>query len=159
MPKRNIERNVVLLGSFMDLWKRFHDVLEAVRKRNEVSDEDEEDFLKIKTGIAHQQAWLAETFESQSHFTDEVMGTLSLTLSLHDYLALSATQIKRIEVQWHNLFILMHGQLGKYEVSQGRQRSGSWSILFFKNPWTILTLGVLGLMVLYYFLRYKLIKT
>ena len=158
LAPRNLERNVEMLEGFMDLWKKLHDILELVSKEKKVTDEIEQNFLTIKTRIAHLQARLGDYISSDNHFTDEVMSVLSQIISLKDYLSLSSTQVKRVESQWHNLFILMHGQLGRYETAL-EKRDSSFSVLnVLKNPWIILTLGVAILLLVYYFLGQRVSK-
>lgn len=140
---------MILLGSFMELWKKFHDVLDNVVKSRSVKDEDEGAFLAIKTEIAHQQARLHQVLDWETHFTDEVMGVLSQIISLKDYVSLSSTQVKRIESQWHNLFILMHGELGKLEAAVEIQKSRRFLSRVVKNPWFILVL-VIGISAVLY---------
>lgn len=139
-----------MLESFMNLWKKLHDILDSLLKDHQATEEMERNFLSVKAEIARQHARLSEDLGLDAHFADEVMGMLSQMISLKDYLTLSATQTRRIESQWHHLFILMHGQLGKYQAHQEKKSSGKWLLRILKNPWVVLTLGVLVLVGIYF---------
>jgi len=152
---KNLEHSVEALESFMNLWKKFHDILESANKNHQVTDELEQQFLEIKTTLAHAQARLTEELDLGSHFTDEVMGILSQIISIKDFISMSTTQIKRIEAQWHNLFILMHGQLGKMEIAIDSKNKKNWFIRFVTNPWFILITVVCILLAVYSLVGHK----
>ena len=154
MGQKNLELKIELLEGFMQLWKKFHDVLDVVGREKKVSDEEEKEFLGVKLELARRQAHLTDTLELDSHFTDEVMSTLSQIISLKDYIALSPTQVKRIEAQWHNLFILMHGQMGKYDIAHGRKGQSSWIKRMLFNPVMVL-FWVVAVLLAIYFLVHK----
>lgn len=155
MGHKNLEQSVEKLEKFMNLWKKFHDILEASNKSHEVTDELEQQFLEIKTTLAHAQARLTQELDLGSHFTDEVMGILSQIISIKDFISLSTTQIKRVEAQWHNLFILMHGQLGKMEMDIDASHKKNWFMRFITNPWFILITVVCILLAVYSLVGHK----
>ena len=157
MAEKGLQRNISLLEGFMDLWKGFHQTLEEVAKSKAVNEETEQKFLAIKTEIAHRQSRMIEVLGLQSNFTDEVMSVLAQVISLKEFVALSATQAKRIEAQWHNLFMLMHSQMGKYETLLEEEQNCGVMRSVFRHPWLLLTVGVGALMVLYYFLGHRLV--
>lgn len=149
MTLRNSERRIKLLNGFIKLWEKFHDVLKWVSKEKDITDESEQSFLKLKTEIAYQQARLSEIFQLKNRFTDEIMSILSQVTSLNNYRTMSSLQIRRIEAQWNNLFMLMHAQLGKDEVLFERK----WFLHWIKNPWLILGIVAGGFFFIFYFLR------
>ena len=149
MALRNLELRIKLLKGFIELWKTLHDVLVRVSHSKDVTDEDEQGFLKLKTNIAYQQARLSEIFQLETRFTDEVMSMLSQVISLKDYLTLSTLQMKRIASQWNSLYMLMHGELGKDEALLEKK----WFIRLIKNPWVVLGLAVAGSFIIYYIVQ------
>ncbi len=150
MGAKHLQQSIPLLETFIGLWKSFYDILTSVSQNKKTSDELEQNFLSLKTDIAHQQARLSEVLGFESHFTEEVMGILSQIISLKDYLTLTPTQVKRIDAQWHHLFILMHGQLGKYEAAREKEETGHGIRRFFKNPVVIIVFVITVLLIVYY---------
>lgn len=149
MGLRNLERKIDLLKDFVELWKKLHDALELATKNKNIPDELEQSFLSIKTEIARQQAKLVELLGLENHFADEIMSILSQVVSLKEYLSLSPIQIKKIENQWHHLFIMMHGQLGKYEVSMDSKFCRGFLFKILKNPVIMIIIVVAGLVGFY----------
>lgn len=150
MRARHLEQSIPLLEQFIHLWKDFYDILTSVAQSKKITEDLEKNFLTLKTEIAHQQARLSESLGFESHFTEEIMAILSQIISLRDYLALTPTQVKRIDGQWHHLFILMHGQLGKYQALTEGEDSKRWVGRFFKNPVVVIALTVVILLVIYF---------
>ncbi|MBI1870956.1 MAG: hypothetical protein HYS07_07175 [Chlamydiae bacterium] len=153
LGRKDLERRIKLLEDFMGLWKELHGILESSAKNDQISVVSEENFLRIKAEIARRQAHISEILQLNHHFSDEVMSLMSQIVSIRDFSTFSSIQTKRVESQWHNLFILMNGQMGKYEA----YCEGTFSkwMQWLRHP-VIVILALIGILLGFYFLGHKL---
>lgn len=126
MANRQKNSDIEELRLFLEMWKSFHDVLDAALLKDDVSREEETQFLDVKTQIAKQQAVLSgKGVFGQGKLGEQIIGIVSQIVSLRDAKEISPTQIKRIKGEWHNVYLTLNSLLGHYEqFFEGKRVTG-----------------------------------
>ncbi|MDP3980594.1 MAG: hypothetical protein Q8Q33_04170, partial [Chlamydiota bacterium] len=88
--------------------------------------------------IARYQSRISAAYGLDNHFTDMVMGVINQIVSLKDYATMSPAQIKKIDNDWHHLFILLNGQIGVYDSSRATASNQNFFARLIKNPIIVL---------------------
>ena len=145
------------LLEFLENWRELYDTLKNFDKDKTVTKEEEEKFLDLKSRIARHQAAISVTYGFDNHFTDRVMAVINQVVSLKDYVALSPAQIKKLDTDWHHLFILMNGQIGMFSADMQAQEKVGFVKNLIKNPFVILIILV-GLIVGGFFFSQKFLS-
>ena len=109
----NLDKQMSELNTFMDLWKNFHDGIDAARNKETISPEEETSFLETKAQVVQYQAILDLDVLTGQELSGSIVSLVSLVISLKDIKDQSPTQIKKIESDWHNIYMSLHALLGK----------------------------------------------
>ncbi|MDP8217814.1 MAG: hypothetical protein P9M03_03710, partial [Candidatus Theseobacter exili] len=113
MGKKNKDGNTNVsmddIQGFINIWKTFSEILNNSLEKNDISKEEEDAFLEIKTQIARKQAILASSgLFGQGRLGEEILGVTSQVVSLQDAKEISPTQIKRIKGEWHTIYLSLN---------------------------------------------------
>lgn len=119
MGKKNKDGNVNVsmddIQGFINIWKTFSEILNNSLEKNDITKEEEDAFLEIKTQIARKQAILASNgLLGQGKLGEEILGVTSQVVSLQDAKEISPTQIKRIKGEWHTIYLSLNSIVGHY---------------------------------------------
>ncbi len=132
MSLKKIDQLVQQLENYLECWKQFNFYLNLARSK-QFSQEDETQFLEVKSVITQELESLLSSFESDLIKKDEILGLLSSAPSIRFLSELTDGSLRSLENQWHKIFIAWQSILGQLKVQQREARSKSFlSRLFHK---------------------------
>lgn len=112
--KRDLELEDRLkdIRSFLELWLQFHRAYKRAYRGEEVTREDETEFLKIKSSLARRHAILMASLDKDYIGGDTIRPILTQTVTLRHMSKIRPEHYERIERAWHNTYIHLNESVG-----------------------------------------------
>lgn len=127
MPTKNLQEFILQFESYIDSWKQFNHLANLARTRK-FTDDDESQFLEVKSLIAQGLEAIAAAKEKSGPNQTEVLALFALAPSLR-FLADSPDALSRVESQWHLIYLQLQSLLGQLKVEQNRpEKSSPWNL-------------------------------
>lgn len=133
---------------YIALWVEFHNVIMDAIKKEDFTKEEEDKFLEMKSKAAQKFQTLVDILSVDRETVDRTYDVINQILSLKNAPKLSESLNKKLENDWHQVYITLNRLLGKLEaerdsgIKTDRERSGK----FFLNIISyIIIFGVLSL--------------
>lgn len=119
---KRLEALIQLMEHYVECWKQFNHFIALARSR-QFTQEDEDQFLEIKSTIAQQLEMIMAELEGGLPSKDDVHKLLADAPSVRFMSELQEGGIKALENQWHKLFIVWQSLLGQLKVQQRQAES------------------------------------
>ena len=134
MSTKALEELVQHMENYIECWKQFNHYLNLARTKK-FSQEDENQFLEIKSVLAQELELIMSAVETASPSKEEVQTLVSGTPSLRYLGELNEGAIRNIENQWHKIYIGWQSILGQLKVQQRQVTppKSMWSNIFGKK--------------------------
>ena len=133
MSKPNIDQLILRMESYLECWKQFSSFLNMARAKK-FGQEDENQFLELKSVLAQQLEIILAAFESSPLNRDEVHSLVSGAPSLRWLSEQNEGFQRNLESQWHKVYIGWQSTLGQLKAQQQHTESKPfWSTLFSKK--------------------------
>ena len=133
MESNKVDDLIVQIENYLECWKQFNHYISLSRTKK-YSQEDENQFLEIKSVLAQELELIMSAVETSSPSRDEVQSLVSGTPSLRYLSELNEGAVRNIENQWHKIYIGWQSILGQLKVQQRQVTPKSvWSNLFGKK--------------------------
>ena len=131
MSNAKLDTLVNQMENYLECLKQFNHVI-AVARSKKFTEEDENQFLEVKSIIVQELETILAAFEGCSR--DDVHGLISSASSLR-YLSESNEGVLRgVENQWHKVYVTFQAMLGQLKVKQREHESkGFFSSIFKKK--------------------------
>lgn len=111
-----LERQIDDLKELLELWQKFHDFFSMALKGNENSKENEMAFLELKSRIASlHDVFLSVLSHSDANVGQSVLTIISKTITLKHVYRLTDAEIKKLEIEWHESYLLLNETIGELE--------------------------------------------
>ncbi len=124
MSDKRIEKLILQMENYIECWKQFNHYLNLARTK-QFTQEDENQFLEIKSVIAQELEMLLAEFETGSPSKEDIHLLLSSAPSIRFVSELNDNSLRGLENQWHKLFISWQSILGQLKVQQRQAHSRS----------------------------------
>ena len=129
MTKKQLDQLILSMENYLECWKQFNHFLNVARTKK-FGEEDENQFLEIKSVLAQQLELLLASIECTNPTREEVHSLISAAPSIRYLSELNDGAIRGIENQWHKIYIGWQANLGQLKVKQGEmdEQGGGFSL-------------------------------
>jgi len=110
--KEEIEYRIKVIKQFIELWERYDAMFQALHRDLDATNEQEEEFFKIKSQLARRHQYLIEYLEDEYVKPEVITSYLSDTLTLHNMIGIHFDFYKKLRMQWHATFLHLNEALG-----------------------------------------------
>lgn len=111
--REEIEFRIAAVQSFLEMWQKFNAHFQrAYRQQEEIAQQDEEEFLKLKSEIARRHQYLLEYLGEEYEHGLSVTSYLSDTVTLDNMQGIHFDFYKKLRGQWHTTFLALNSALG-----------------------------------------------
>jgi hypothetical protein len=110
-----LERNTADCHQLMDQWRIFHEYVTDAVKGENISPDREESFLQVKSKIAMLHDSFMAVLEADKRIGASVLTIVSRAITLQHLARLSVAEVKKMEIEWHEAFLLLQEMLGTLE--------------------------------------------
>jgi hypothetical protein len=110
-----LERNYSDCTELLDLWRRFHDIMAQCVKGDAMTNEGEEEFLNVKSRIAMLHDAFMASIMADKNIAQSMLTIVSRAITLHHLARMSVAEVKKMEIEWHQTFLLLQETLGNLE--------------------------------------------
>ena len=125
MNKKQLDQLILQMENYLECWKQFNHFVNIARTKK-FSEEDENQFLEIKSVLAQQLELILASIECTSPTREEVHSLISAAPSIRYLGELNDGAIRGVENQWHKIYIGWQSNLGQLKVKQ-RELEGQGS--------------------------------
>ncbi len=115
MRDRVLERRIEEIQGLIDLWSKFHEMIVAVVKGASFTEENNREFLHVKSDIARKFQAIADKYEAKTFPEEEITEVLSHVVSLEHLKKVSDFSSSQFENTWHRVYITLNRFLGHLE--------------------------------------------
>ena len=126
MRDKVLQRRIGNLQELIELWGNFREMIDAVKKGASFDDENNREFLNVKSSIARKFQAVADGFEKRTFPEDEITDVLSQVVSLEQVKKMSSFTGDQFENTWHRVYIAMNKILGHLENERDALMRVSW---------------------------------
>src|SRR5271156_489978 len=130
MQTKQMHQLIQQLENYTECWKQFNHFVNIARAKK-FGQEDEGEFLEIKTVIIQQLEMILSCIEAGTPTKDEVLALVGSAPSLRYLGELNDSALRNLESQWHKLYIGWHSVLGQLKVQRQSEQTKS----FFATLW------------------------
>jgi hypothetical protein len=147
MRDRNLDKNIKRVEGFLERWKELSKFLERGLQGQDFTNEEESEFLQLKSTIAQEHQVLMTTLGSMvSERDDKPLRLLNVAPSLQSLRELPEAMAKKTTADWHNIYLSLQALLGRLRGRQA-QLAGVSSVRIglrkvFSNPLVITVLAI-----------------
>ncbi|HWF20396.1 MAG TPA: hypothetical protein VG754_14085 [Verrucomicrobiae bacterium] len=120
------------LENYTECWKQFISFVNIAHGKK-FGQEDENQFLEVKTVIVQQMEMILAVIESGTPPKEEVLQFIGSAPSLRSVAEMNEPALRSLESQWHKLYIGWHSVLGQLKVQQRSLESRSMLGSFFEK--------------------------
>jgi hypothetical protein len=133
MDRKQMDQLVGQMENYLECWKQFNHYVSLARSKK-FEPEDETQFLEIKSVIAQELEMILAVVEFAEPTKDEIVGVLGTASSIRALGELNEDALRKLENQWHKIYISWQSNLGKLKVKQRElEGQGFWSKLLGKK--------------------------
>jgi len=100
------------IRSFLELWIQFHKAYKRAYRGEDLSREDETEFLKMKSSLARRHAMLMASLGTDYIGAETIRPILNQTVTLRHMSKLRPEHYELIERAWHNTYIHLTESVG-----------------------------------------------
>ena len=128
MDRKRLDELIIQIENYLECWKQFNHYL-ALARTKKFSQEDENQFLEIKSVLAQELEIILSAVECTSPNKEEVHALVGGAPSLRYLSELNDGSLRNLENQWHKIYIGWQSILGQLKVQQTKTEKGSsWSL-------------------------------
>ena len=117
MRRKELEQLVLQMENYLECWKQFNQFINLARAKN-FSSEDENQFLEIKSVLTQQLEMLLTSISVGGTTREDIHNLIGAAPSLRYLGELSENALRKLENQWHKIFITWQSLLGQLKVRQ-----------------------------------------
>ena len=126
MQQKQVNQLIQQLENYTECWKQFNHFVNVARGKK-FSQEEEAQFLEVKTVIIQQLELILASIEAGTPAKEEVLTLVGNAPSLRYLSEMNDSGLRNLESQWHKLYIGWHSVLGQLKVR--RQEGETKSML------------------------------
>lgn len=115
-----LERNTADCTEILEHWRKFHDHMAAAVKNEAITPEREADFLAVKSRIAMLHDSFMASLTADRNIGQSMLTIVSRAITLHHLARMSVAEIKKMEIEWHQAYLLLQETLGNLEERRAK---------------------------------------
>jgi hypothetical protein len=132
MRNKKLDQLVVQLENYLECWKQFNYFINVARSKK-FAEEDENQFLEIKSIIVQELEIITSAVECTSPSREEVHALISSAPSLRYLSESNEGNVRGLENHWHKVYVGFQAILGQLKVQQRQLESKSVLDIFNKK--------------------------
>jgi hypothetical protein len=132
MHNKKLDQLIVQLENYLECWKQFNYFVNLARGKK-FSDEDESQFLEVKSIIVQELELIMAAIECPSPSREEVHALIGLAPSVRYLSESTEGNLRGLENQWHKIYVGFQAILGQLKVQQRQLESRSFVTSFFRK--------------------------
>lgn len=110
-----VERQYSDSKELLALWRTFHDFFAMGVKGENLTPEKEEQFLEIKSRVAMLHDSFMDALTHDQNIGQQVLNIISRAITLKHLNRQSVADIKKMEIEWHESYLLLNETIGVLE--------------------------------------------
>ncbi len=110
--KEEIEFRIQAIQKFLELWFRYNELFQNAYHQQDVTQEQEEEFMKLKAQCARRHQYLLEYLGDEYDRAEPVTSYLSDTVTLRNMIGIHMDFYKKLTLQWHSTMLRLNEALG-----------------------------------------------
>lgn len=110
-----LERRLRDVQELVELWNRFHEYLVLGVKADSITPEKEQEFLELKSRIAMLHDSFMDSLTHDQKIAQNIITIISHCLTLRHLRRVSVAEIKKMEIEWHEAYLLLNETIGALE--------------------------------------------
>ncbi len=110
--KEEIEFRINAIKQFLDMWFRYDELFRHAFHQKETSQEQEDEFFKLKAQLARRHQYLLEYLGNEYDRAEPITPYLSDTVTLRNMIGIHFDFYKKLSLQWHDTTIRLNEALG-----------------------------------------------
>lgn len=107
-----MERKLSRTKEFLDQWLVFHELFSKTRLAEEITREDEDRFLKVKSDVARRHQILMDFLKDDYIAGQPITELLRATVNLRTVSQSAYEHYVQMETQWNNTYLSLNETLG-----------------------------------------------
>ncbi len=113
-----LERNLTDCRELLELWQRFQQFMATALKEGEGTPSEESEFLHIKSRIAVLHDSFMSALLEDKNIGQSMLTIAGRAITLRHVARMSVAEVKKMEIEWHQAFLLLQETLGNVEEKQ-----------------------------------------
>ncbi|MBI1390943.1 MAG: hypothetical protein GC154_21135 [bacterium] len=110
--QEEIEYRIKCIKQFLELWVRYDEFFQSAYHGAEVTAQQEEEFLKLKSQCARRHQYIIEYMGAEYKGAEQITNYLSDTVTLQTLVGIHFDFYKKLSLQWHHAFLKLNEALG-----------------------------------------------
>jgi hypothetical protein len=117
MRNKKLDQLIVQLENYLECWKQFYVFINLARGKK-FTDEDENQFLEVKSIIVQELEVITAAVECSSPSREEVHALISSAPSIRYMSDSTEGNLRGLENHWHKVYVGFQAILGQLKVQQ-----------------------------------------
>jgi len=130
-----LERHYSDCRELLNLWRRFHDFFKVAVAGETITSDREHEFITIKSRIAMLHDSFMDSLDHDQNIGQNVLTIVTRSITLKHVHRMSTAEIKKIELEWHESYLLLNEAIGLLEDKR-RQFAGVSSSKYYRELYT-----------------------
>lgn len=149
-----VERRYSDCRELMDLWRKYHDFFKIAVAGQGITPEREHEFITVKSRIAMLHDSFMDCLEHDQNIGQNILSIVTRSITLKLVHRMSTAEIKKIELEWHESYLLLNETIGILEdkrnklaeikhsdfVRQQMVKKTTAQLMAFLNSWVFKTI-------------------
>jgi hypothetical protein len=110
--REEIEFRMAAVQKFLEQWQRLNAMFQRAYRQEEITQQDEEEFLKLKSLVARRHQYLLEYLGEEYEMGQPITPLLSDMVTLRNLQGIHWDFYKKLRGQWHVTFLALNSALG-----------------------------------------------
>lgn len=110
-----LEKQIADLKELLALWRKFHEFFVLGVKGTDITAEKEQKFLELKSRIAMLSDTFIEALTHDQNIGQHVTTLVERSITLRHLSNLSVAEVKKMEIEWHEAYLLLNETIGILE--------------------------------------------
>ncbi len=124
MRNKKLDQLIDQMENYLECWKQFNNFL-AMARAKKFSQEDDAQFLEIKSVIVQELELILSSVEVGSPTKEEIHTLVGNAPSLRYLSEMNEGAARSLENQWHKIYIGWHAIVGQLKVRRREEESKS----------------------------------
>jgi hypothetical protein len=113
------ERRHADVRELMDLWSRYIEFFKVAVGQNEpITAEREHEFISVKSRIAMLHDVFMDCLQHDQNIGQNVLSIVTRSITLKHVRRMSTAEVKKIELEWHESYLLLNETIGTIEETR-----------------------------------------
>lgn len=108
-----LENRISVCREYIHLWSRFFQFFAEDLRARQITPEEEKAFFQTITALARKHFLFCEMMSETFDAPGDITAVLTRSVSLANIKSMDETNLGKLELDWHNLFLKMNVALGR----------------------------------------------